>query len=207
MAARDMPPGGSEFRMFWRRVFFLLTRAERAEIRALSTHVLRVLEKEAVEGPRGDTEHLRDWVAYRFAVPLEEHLRQASFNARVRTVINLVVIAGGFATSGIAVASGSGQPGSALSWIVFAIGLLVALAGGISQTFRPGQRASARKAFGEQLRREGWALVNEHGDYQTAKRDPEQSRFELFDQRVSEIHLRATELVVVEEPEAGGATE
>jgi Protein of unknown function (DUF4231) len=207
MATREALPGGSEFRMFWRRVFFLLTRAERAEVGALSAHVLRVLENEAVQEPRGDTEHLRDWVTYRFAVPLEENLREASFNARVRTVINLVVIAGGFATSGIAVAAGSGEPGSALSWIVFAIGLLVALAGGISQTFRPGQRASARKAFGEQLRREGWALVNEHGDYQTAKRDPQQSRFELFDQRVSEIHLKATELVGVEGPEAGGATE
>jgi SRSO17 transposase len=44
-----------------------------------------------------------------------------------------------------------------MSWIVFSVGMVVAIAEGISQIFRPGHRAAQRTTLKIDLREEGWA--------------------------------------------------
>jgi hypothetical protein len=113
----------------------------------------------------------------------------------VHFVVNMAVIAGGFATSGIAVASGkaSTSPGNSgdnkVLWVVFAIGLLVAIAGGVSQIFRPGQRSTGRALLAAELLDEGWALHSRHGVYEPSMEAAD--LFAQFDQRVGSIRTRA----------------
>lgn len=125
----------------------------------------------------------------------------------------MAVIAGGFATSGIAVATGksattAGKTGghNTLTWVVFAIGLLVALAGGVSQIFRPGQRSTGRSLLAAELLDEGWALHNRHGVYKEDMQPDE--LFAIFDGRVGAIRSRAFQLASLDDmvaTQAGGA--
>jgi hypothetical protein len=169
---------------------------ERREAEALAAHVLAALA--ADNGGEPPTGPRRDWVKYRFEEPLKHLLKQANSNARGHLVTNLVVIAGGFATSGIALAAKGGK-GTPVSWVVFAIGLLVALAGGVAQTLRLGQRANQRTALAAELREEGWAFVHRLGPYDPSKvSEP----FAEFDRRLSDIHRRASEIAVLEDATA-----
>jgi hypothetical protein len=77
-----------------------------------------------------------NWLLYSFQIPLEDLIAKASQNA----FAYLVVIGGGFATSGVSLAAQGGE-GCDPSWLVFGIGLFVALAGGLSQQFRFGFRS------------------------------------------------------------------
>jgi hypothetical protein len=153
------------------------------------------------------------WVTYQFRKPLERLLKQARTDTVSHRATNLVIIAGGFATSGLAVAAGE-NPGTAVRWVVFSVGLIVALAGGVAQTFRLGPRAGGRQALAAELRGEGWALVHKHGRYrETAPPDPARetpapntgaakapTAFERFDAQVSDIHRRAREIATPEGP-------
>jgi hypothetical protein len=95
------------------------------EVQQLERHIL-----ERIKSILGDEGTLYpNWVASRFTYPLRELLWQSSRNSRSHVVLNMIVVAGGFATSGIAAAS-AGKKETALPWVVFGIGLLVAVAGG-----------------------------------------------------------------------------
>jgi hypothetical protein len=72
---------------------------------------------------------------------------------------------------------------------------VVAIAGGITQIFRPGHRATERAALAAQLREEGWAFANRSGSY----RDDDEAAFELLDQRISEIHRRASQIAAYDD--------
>ena len=153
--------------------------------------------REALKGSGGDD----IWVTHRFEAPLRTLRRQSYGNARVHVVVNMAVIAGGFATSGIAVAAGKGGE-HGLSWVVFAIGLLVALAGGVSQIFRPGQRSTGRALLAAEMLDEGWALYDRHGEY---KQDMKAADlFVLFDRRIASIRDRAFRLSVLEDQPTSG---
>jgi hypothetical protein len=155
--------------------------------------------RDALAGTRADS----TWVKYRFEGPLLALLRGSYSNARTHFFVNMAVIVGGFATSGIAVASGnattSGSNGghNTLAWVVFAIGLLVALSGGISQIFRPGQRSTGRSLLAAELLNEGWALDGRHGIYK-ASAEPNEL-FILFDRRIGEIRGQAFQLGVLDD--------
>lgn len=174
---------------------------ELKEVDDLGQHILHRLQGH-VDISSFDQGQLGDWVDGQFRYPLRNWLRQASQNTRGHVLLNLVVIGGGFATSGIAVAEGTGHKGSNISWIVFSIGLVVALAGGISQIFRPGFRATQRITLAMELRDEGWYFVNLTRDY---KKDTK-SAFELFSQRVSDIHRRAAQVAALEPNPRTGST-
>jgi Protein of unknown function (DUF4231) len=168
------------------------------EVDRLEEHMRRRLHSLTVASPSQpepmDEEQLDDWVAARFTSPMRILLLQASRNSRGHVLLSLVVIAGGFVTSGIAVSTAGVHKHSTTSWIVFSVGLAVALAGGVSQLFRPGHRAAVRAALAIDLREQGWAFVNSTKPYNK----PVKIAFELFEQRISEIHRRAAALVEVE---------
>lgn len=149
-----------------------------------------------------DDSQLADWVNGQFTYPLRNWLLQASRNTRGHVLLSLVVIGGGFATSGIAVAAGTGHKGSHTSWVVFSIGLVVALAGGVSQLFRPGYRATQRTTLAIELREEGWAFANSAKDYNKDVKDA----FERFNQRVSDIHRRAAQVAALEPDSKAAST-
>lgn len=133
------------------------------------------------------------WVASRFTYPLRALLFQANRSSRAAVALNLAVVAGGFATSGIAVAAGGGQRlGS--SWIVFSLGLVVAAAGGLAQLFRPAYRSTERTTLAVELREEAWAFATQTGSYAL----PAREAFERLETRVSAIHRRAAKISALE---------
>jgi len=125
---------------------------------------------------------------------------QASRNSRGQVFLSMLVIGLGFATSGIAVAHGSGKISSATSWTIFAFGLVVALAGGLNQLFRPGYRATETSALVIEMKEEGWAFANKKGRY-TKKTNS----FQQFDDRVSAILRRAAEIKSLEVRQSPGS--
>lgn len=169
---------------------------ELVEVEQLGSLILRRLEQDpslssAVYGP---------WVSSRVTFPLRSLLLQASRNTRGAILLNLIVVAGGFATSGIAVANQAGGK----SWIVFAIGIIVAMGGAITQFFRPAFRATERTSLAVELREQGWAFATASGVYagEVAEVLP------TFQAKVSDIHRRAARVSALDStmPAAGDGT-
>jgi hypothetical protein len=132
------------------------------------------------------------WVAAEFRYPLRSLLIKAAANSALFTAVSLVVVAGGFATSGITAAVGSSKS-SVATWVVFAIGLLVALAGALAQLFRFGVKANERRTLAVTLREEGWNFVYEVGDFAD-----DASALGKFRTRVDEIQRRIADVASIE---------
>lgn len=163
------------------------------EVRQLHRHMMARLGRLATSPE--DHERLEDWLRSRFTFPMRSMMIEAKRGGVGYAALNLVVIGGGFATSGVAVAGNSGSKGQVLGWVVFALGLVVALAGGVNQLYRPGHRATERGVIVGQLREAGWAFANSLAPYD----GEEQAAFEILDSRICDIHGRATALAAVEE--------
>jgi len=170
------------------------------EIEDIGGYILNRLEGSTTE-THLSPEQARDWVKGRFTRPLCTWLRKTSQNVRSYALLTLIVIAGGFATSGIAVSAGKVAKHSNTSWIVFSIGLIVALSGGLSQIFRPGQRAAKRGALVAELRDEGWDFANSAGAYTGTTAES----FKVFAGKVTEIHRRAAEVSAIESETKGAS--
>jgi hypothetical protein len=132
------------------------------------------------------------WVASRLRYPLRSLLIKANGNAVMYVAVSLLIVGGGFATSGIAAAGGAGK-GSPAAWVIFGIGLLVALAGGISQQFRFGFRSSERRTLAVALREEGWHFVYETGTYAEGA-----TAVSALQARVDEIHRRIAQVAALD---------
>jgi len=161
-------------------------------VRQLGDHVLRRTNR--LSRIEGDPVLYGDWVASEFTYPLRALLWGSARARRAHMLLNLLVVGGGFATSGIAVAAGSGHRGTATSWIVFAIGLLVALVGGANQLFRPGFRANERRSIAVELREEGWTFAMGKGEYA----GDDTAAFDLFQRRVSALQRRVANIGALE---------
>jgi hypothetical protein len=135
-------------------------------------------------------EATQEWIRADFTFPVRSLLWATARSRRSYVAITLGTVAGGFATSGIAVAAGSGTRGSAVSWIVFGIGLIVALAGGLSQIFRPSQRAFDRQAVLVKMREEGWSFAMATGDYAAS----DQQVLFVFQARVFALQRRIAQI-------------
>ncbi|MEO8966661.1 MAG: DUF4231 domain-containing protein [Solirubrobacteraceae bacterium] len=174
---------------------------ELIEVQQLGELILRRIDADpayglAVYGP---------WVASRVTFPLRSLLLQASRNTRGAILLNLLVVAGGFATSGIAVATKAGGKSSSLtSWVVFTIGLIIAMGGAITQFFRPAFRATERTSLAVELREEGWAFATASGAYTGAVTEA----LAAFQAKVSDVHRRAARVAALDSttPPAAHAT-
>jgi hypothetical protein len=173
---------------------FGVPKYEREEVFQLGRHVLSRLKQIKSEASTNDETLLDDWVACRFTYPLRALIFQSSRNSRGQVLLSLIVIGLGFATSGIAVAHGGGTISSTTSWTVFAFGLIVALAGGLSQLFRPGYRASQTISLVIQFREEGWAFANMTGAYAS----DDDKAFNTFDESISIILKQAAQVRTLE---------
>lgn len=141
---------------------------------------------------KGANARHKEWVASRFRYPLRAALILANRDGTSYIAFTLIVVAGGFATSGIAVATGAGK-GSTASWVVFGIGLLVALAAAFSQQLRFGVRSNERRALAVAMREHGWHFVNQTGAY--ADLEPH-AAFARFEAQLDDIHHRNSQVDV-----------
>jgi hypothetical protein len=167
-----------------------IARVPKFELREITDLSALVLERMNEDTP-DDSKKNRAWVGAQFQYPLRSWLIKANWNSFTFVALSMVVVGGGFATSGIAAAAGAGK-GSAASWFIFAIGLIVALVGGISQQFRFGVRANERRTLAVGLREEGWRFVYKVGDYGCPEALPK------FRAKVEELHQLAAKVAIVE---------
>lgn len=177
-------------------LFGKVQKFELIEIEQLSDEVLKrmnEIQPDAVDRHKA-------WVAAEFRFPLRSLLIKAGHNSTFFVLLSMVVVTGGFATSGIAVAGGAGE-GSAAAWVVFAIGLIVALAGGIAQIFRFGVRSNTRRTLALNLREEGWNFVYKDGDYAEDK-----EALKTFRARVTEIQRRIADVAQIDSDTQAGSS-
>jgi hypothetical protein len=78
------------------------------------------------------------------------------------TVLTVVAIGAGFATSGVAAASGNT---SWAKWVVFTLGLLVAVVNSVQQNWKPSQRSASEFKAAAALKNEGWNFVYKRAAY------------------------------------------
>lgn len=164
---------------------------ELIEVQQLGDLILRRIEEDQALSAAV----YRPWVASRVTFPLRSLLLQASRNTRGAIVLNLLVVAGGFATSGIAVATrAGGKPSSLTSWVIFSIGLIVAMGGAITQFFRPAFRSTERTSLAVELREEGWAFATASGAYAGDVTEA----LPIFQAKVSDVHRRAARVAALD---------
>jgi hypothetical protein len=167
-----------------------LGRVQKYELIGISQLSDLVLAQMDEEEPDGGAKN-EAWVASQFHYPLRSWLIKAKWNSVTFVGLSLVIVGGGFATSGITAAAGASK-GSAAAWIIFAIGLLVALVGGVSQQFRFGVRADERRALANSLRAEGWSYVYKIGEYANSGASA------AFRAKVEELQTHAAQVAIIE---------
>lgn len=176
-------------------LFGKVQKFELIEVEQLSDQVLKRMN----EVQTGVDDKHKAWVAAEFRYPLRSLLIKAGHNSTFFVLLSMVVVAGGFATSGIAVAGGA-EKGSSTAWVIFAIGLIVALAGGIAQIFRFGVRSNARRTLALSLREEGWNFVYKDGDYAEDK-----EALHKFRARVTDIQRRIANVAKIDSDTQAGS--
>jgi hypothetical protein len=174
-----------------KRSRFHLSRVQPFELIEVRQVTAEVLDRMNKLQPDAESRH-KAWVAAEFQYPLRSLLIKAASNSTVFAFVSLVIIGGGFVTSGIAVAAGASK-GSPAAWVVFATGLIVAMAGGIAQLFRLGTRSNERRALAVTLREEGWNFAYAEGEYT----DPVDA-LQKFRGRVNEIQRRIADVASIE---------
>jgi hypothetical protein len=162
------------------------------ELPVLETHMFQRLTASDANQDLG--ERMRDWVRFRFSLPLRSLLVAARWGGRFYFLLNVIIVGAGFATSGIA-AAGSGNQGKTSTWLVFSFGLAVAISGGVTQLYRPGHRATERATLADQMRQHGWSFANGTGIYA----GDVTKAFELLESNIDEFHRRATRVVSLED--------
>jgi len=135
-----------------------------------------------------DSEADKEFLEFRFRRRCASYLRLCRYNSVSNTLITLVIVAGGFATSGIAVATGGGR-GSKAGWLVFAIGIVVAVAGALAKLFNPETRALQLKAIVARMIAEAWDFVEYRGAYVPVASQPR--RFAHFRDTIESLNREA----------------
>jgi hypothetical protein len=102
------------------------------------------------------------FIELRFRRPLAVYAQRAPRYRFGFTALTVVAIGAGFATSGVAVASGNT---SSAKWIVFTLGLLVAIVNSVQQNWKPSQRSASEYQAAAALKTEGWNFVYKRGAY------------------------------------------
>lgn len=131
----------------------------RDEARAISR---RILESVKLSDAKS-----RDFLLYRFELPLIWYGEHAPKLGRRHATIAIAVIGAGLLISGLsAVAKGQDAGfGEFVAWVVIFLGVVVGLGTGFSQITKVSQKSVAYANAQDELRREGWGLVHRRGKY------------------------------------------
>ena len=170
-------------------------RVELREADELGRLVLAALSPKGSQGAPANHLAVDRWVQYRYTEVLKDLIKHTGGYKKWNVLTGVIIIVGGFATSGVAVAAGNDAPRS-IPWVVFGFGLLVAFSGALAQILKLGPQTVLYIHLTRELRDEGWALVHGHGPYTGGPAE----KFTEFDRRVTEIDARAESLGAPETP-------
>jgi hypothetical protein len=106
----------------------------------------------------------RDFIKRRYAFHLVAYSVGAPRYDFAFNFLSLTSIVAALGSSGLSAAAGDGNGGTT-RWIVFALGIVVALFTGVVQLVRPAQRATTRYQAANALRRAGWDFALARNDY------------------------------------------
>ncbi len=157
-----------------------------------------------LEGIDADDAKSRDFLTYRFKLPLIWYGDHAPKQRRWYTMTALAVITAGLLSSALtAVAKGqSAFFGEFVGWIVIGLGLAVGLGTGITQVMRPSQKSVAYAHAQAAMRREGWDLVGRRGRYE-GKDD--KAAFGAFMDTVLDLEAQTVAVDTEQEKAAGSS--
>jgi hypothetical protein len=131
----------------------------------------------------------QEFVYHRFSSRIRWYARRYPYLVRVQTILALIVVAAGLGTSGItALDTGSGT-WNGWPYVVIILGVVVGVFTGLSQIWKPGQKALSYCVGQLELRQEGWDFVQKRGEYK-ASAYPHDA-FGLFAERVASIERQA----------------
>jgi hypothetical protein len=146
-----------------------------------------------VKATSGDRDALERFVHSRFRERMIRHLTVAPRFAWGHTILGVIAIAGGVATSTLAAGD------NANSILVVVVGLVVASAGALGQIFKYGMRSTVRFRAGNDLRHEGWDYALGKGKYAGMT---DSQALDHFYARIWEIEAPADASVELDEPQA-----
>lgn len=165
---------------------------------------LRLRIEEKASSVIRDANWLDCFLTYRFEIPLRRHGWRGPWYGRAFTYLSVAAIAAGVASSAI---SSQGSDGS-LRWVVFSLGLVVAIATAMNQLWKPAQRSVGAYRAGNALRREGWDYVNDRGRYRKVQGDRKSAFDTLIDQiRDIQAQVDSIDEVQAEIPGQAGGVE
>jgi hypothetical protein len=130
----------------------------------------------------GNGDSFKAFVRYRFRRPLHYSVKSSLWYGVSFSVLSLLAIGGGLASSALATVPGNHDLAIAI------IGIVIAVATAVNRLWRPGLRSAVRHRTANSLRREGWAFLCGQGSY--AKGDPTQ-RADAFIVAVERINAEA----------------
>ena len=162
-------------------------RRRRTEADCLLDQVVKKAEKRTGQSAAGaeptPSTELRCFLEHRFKEPLLKYGFRGPAYGRAFTYLSVSVVAAGFASSAI---SADQDTAGKLRWLLFGLGVLVALFTAINQLWKPGMRSVGSYRAGNALRREGWDFVLDSGRYRAVKDKPNEA-FDLFVDQIREI--------------------
>jgi Protein of unknown function (DUF4231) len=161
----------------------------------------RVIRERILESLGSADDKDRDFIVYRYELPLIWFGDRAPRYKRLFARISLIVIAAGLLSSGLA-ALAKGQSdgfGGTVSWIVIVLGIVVGLGSGYMQISKPSQKSVAYANAQYELRREGWDLVHRRGKYKDVADD---EVFGAFVDVILDLEARAR---AVDNPDASSS--
>jgi hypothetical protein len=141
------------------------------------------------------------FINFCFRRPWEDGRKRARRFGRGATLLNLVGVAAGLASSSLATLGGAQEGFSEQNIVVVLLGLTVSLAAATNQIARFGERSVARYQQVNALRREGWDFINCRGHYSTSA-SPDQ-RWDTFVDEVGRVQkaVEAVDEVRIQQPQ------
>lgn len=190
---------GRQAQSIWRWIVHPLQEMDRS--RREEVECLRRQIREKAKAVVADEGRLDCFLAFRFEVPFLRHGKRGPLYGRAFTSLSVAAIAAGVASSAI-----SANPDSAesLRWLLFALGLVVAIVTSINQLWKPAQRSVGAYRAGNALRREGWDYVNGRGRFQGLT--DERKAYDLLLDQIREIQAQVDSIDEVQ-AEIPGQTE
>lgn len=179
------------------RLFRWLYPRRRAEAEQLRKEISKKIRSSGDPALRAiGIERLDSFLFFRVEHPMFAHSWRGPSYGRAFTLLSVGAIAAGVASTAISATEGAAED---LRWVLFTLGLVVAVFTAINQLWKPSQRSVGAYRAANRLRRGSWDYVLGRGAYRGLS---EQQAFERFLDEVAEIHARVE---AIDELEPEGA--
>jgi hypothetical protein len=119
---------------------------------------------------------------------------------RTRTeyyALRLVTVVGAVIVPALVSINAVGGAEAAITWLTFAVSLVVAVSAAVEEFFRFGERWRHYRSLVEELKAEGWEFSELSGPYRT-ERATHKTAFPTFVDRVNDVLRRETQAYILE---------